>query len=404
MSESLKRRDFLKRGALASAALSLAPLERLALHNGPMHQRGASLRVLIIGAGLAGLSAAYELSQAGHEVTILEARMRPGGRVHTLREPFSDGLYAEAGASRIPSDHEWTLKYIKLFDLPLEPMYPSRLSFLEFTGEGRREVNGEGFMSALGNAIGRELGGRIDRWYKLKGGSDLLPKAFALKLSERIHYGAAVVQLEQDERGVRAVFRQAGTQHTMRADRMLCTLPFSVLRKLEVSPPFSARKREQINALEYASVSRVYLQTRKRFWEERKLNGFALTRSGVEVWHPTHSEPGPRAILMSYVRGEPARPITRMSPDERVAFAMKEMEAIHPGLTEQAEGGTSKCWDEDEWSRGAWAGSNPLKVMQMSLPEGRIHFAGEHLSLAPSWMQGALASGSRAAREINDAA
>ncbi len=83
--------------------------------------------MLILGAGMAGLVAGYELSKLGHDVTILEARTRPGGRVHTLREPFSDGLYAEAGAARIPDNHELTLKYVKEFGLPLEPFYPSRL-------------------------------------------------------------------------------------------------------------------------------------------------------------------------------------------------------------------------------------------------------------------------------------
>jgi len=60
---------------------------------------------LVIGAGLAGLVAAYELKQAGHDVTVLEAQLRPGERVQTVREPFSDGLYAEAGAARIPDNH-----------------------------------------------------------------------------------------------------------------------------------------------------------------------------------------------------------------------------------------------------------------------------------------------------------
>lgn len=57
------------------------------------------------------------------------------------------------------------------------------------------------------------------------------------------------------------------------------------------------------------------------------------------------------------------------------------MEKIYAGTRQHVEGGTSKCWDEGEWSRGAWAGSNPIEMMQMAQPEGRIHFAGEHLSL-----------------------
>ena len=82
-------------------------------------------RVIVIGAGLAGLSLAYELDRAGWSVTILEARTRPGGRVFTMREPFSDGLYAEAGAARIQDSHQFTLKYAKQFNLTLDPFWPS---------------------------------------------------------------------------------------------------------------------------------------------------------------------------------------------------------------------------------------------------------------------------------------
>jgi monoamine oxidase len=80
--------------------------------------------VIIAGAGLAGLSAAYELQRAGYDVTLLEARTRPGGRVFTMREPFSDGLYAEAGAARIQDSHQFTLKYVKHFNLTLDPFFP----------------------------------------------------------------------------------------------------------------------------------------------------------------------------------------------------------------------------------------------------------------------------------------
>ncbi len=66
---------------------------------------------------MAGLSAGYELIQAGHDVQILEAQHRVGGRIYTLREPFAKGLYAEAGAMRITRAHKLTMAYLEKFNL-----------------------------------------------------------------------------------------------------------------------------------------------------------------------------------------------------------------------------------------------------------------------------------------------
>ncbi|MGG1678111.1 flavin monoamine oxidase family protein [Neobacillus sp. NRS-1170] len=74
--------------------------------------------ILIIGAGMAGLVAASLLKETGHKVTILEANDRVGGRVYTMRAPFSDKLYFNAGPMRIPDKHYLTLEYIKKFKLP----------------------------------------------------------------------------------------------------------------------------------------------------------------------------------------------------------------------------------------------------------------------------------------------
>ena len=78
-------------------------------------------RVIIIGAGMAGLSAGYELQRAGHDVKILEATKRIGGRILTIREPFSEGLYGEAGAMRLPISHKLTQTYIEKFGLKIMP-------------------------------------------------------------------------------------------------------------------------------------------------------------------------------------------------------------------------------------------------------------------------------------------
>src|SRR5947209_19318643 len=155
----MNRRKFLRQSALAAGALAASRLGRLALPPSVVAQVGVTRkRVIVVGAGLAGLVAAYELTQAGHDVTLLEASTRPGGRIWTLREPFSDGLYAEAGAGRIPETHDLTIKYVKLFGLELDPFYPRR---------------------------GRQVACFRDRRFPFSKLSDLDPARVPLALSER---------------------------------------------------------------------------------------------------------------------------------------------------------------------------------------------------------------------------
>jgi monoamine oxidase len=351
---------------------------------------------------MAGLSAGYELSQAGHDVTILEARTIPGGRVHTLREPFADGQYAECGAARIPDDHDLTLKYVKLFDVPLEPMYPSTLSALRVNGSSKQEISIDGFTDGLSQFFGNEFKGPT-RFRKIKGGNDNLPKAVAQRLSARIHYSSPVVKIDQDAAGARVVFLEKGARQTMTADRVLCAVPFTTLRNVELPSSFSQRKLEIIKKLQYANVSRVYLQAKKRSWEEKGLNGFAITGGGVEIWQPTWNQPGPRGILMTYNRPGEAERIAAMKPEERINSTLNDLGQWFPGLQDNFERGASWCWNEQEWSRGAWSFVGPRDYVEASSPEGRIHFAGEHLSRWASWIQGALDSSARAVKEINEA-
>jgi len=90
-------------------------------------------RVIVIGGGIAGLVAAFELVRQGHEPLVLEAQHRVGGRVRTIRD-FAPGLYAEAGAMRIPRVHDLTLAYCDLFGLELRPFVmgnPKTLVFID---------------------------------------------------------------------------------------------------------------------------------------------------------------------------------------------------------------------------------------------------------------------------------
>ena len=482
----MHRREFLIRLALASAGLRATPLAALAPVTGLRHGGGAK-RVLIVGAGLAGLSAAFELARTGHEVALFEARMRPGGRVLTLRDGFAEGLHAEAGASRIPNHHDITIEYAELFGLELEPFKPHSArtdyyvrgrrvdtqedleALFDLTPEERRlglagmrrhyiasmfhelgdvtdprwppeellsldELNRSDFWRRRGaspEAIAlMSLGGiddrmeswstlfmlrnqalnrGLERYFKIRGGNDLLPRAFASRLAERVHYGSPVVRIEHDARGVRVVVRRAGAHETFAGDRVLCTVPLPVQRNIEISPPLSVEKQRAIEQLPYLSASKVFLQMRTRFWAARGRSGFAVTDLPIrEVWDATHGQPGTRGILQAFPIGPHSRNVTAMPASERIRFALDQVEAVLPGTRDHFEGGVSKCWDEDEWSRGATAFYKPGQFTSLlphvARPEGRVHFAGEHTSVwIDGWMQGALESGRRAAEEIDRA-
>ena len=486
----MRRRDFLKQTAVVATTLSASSLNTFAFSQTRLERRGAPKKVIIIGAGLAGLSAAYELTQAGHDVTVLEARTRPGGRVHTLRDPFAEGLYAEAGASRIPNHHHFTLKYAELFGLPLDPFQRPELPTIYYV-RGKRirvtpgqkvewpyhltpeeralglngmrqkyirsmlaelgdvtdpswpspetlkqydHMNRSDFWRSRGASSGAvallSLGGiddrvetwstlfmlrnqalnrKLDRYYKIRGGNDLLPKAFALRLSEKIHYAAPVVRIEQDARSVKATFLNAGGPHTLGGDHLICAVPFIVQKDIEVSPAFTVDKQMAIEQLPYLSASKIFLQSKKRFWDSEGQSGFATTDLPIsQVWDVTYKQPGTRGILQAMPISLHSRRVTAMSEQERINFALQQVELICPGTRENFEGGVTKCWDEDQWSRGASSYYKPGQFSSLlphvARPEGRIHFAGEHTSVwIDGWMQGALESGDRVAREVNAA-
>lgn len=94
--------------------------------------------VVVLGAGIAGLASAYELGKAGYTVTVLEARDRVGGRNHTVREPFGDGRWFNAGPARIATHHT-TLRYCHELGVAVEPFVNRNVdAFVSRGGEVRR--------------------------------------------------------------------------------------------------------------------------------------------------------------------------------------------------------------------------------------------------------------------------
>lgn len=140
MKRMINRRGFLGLLSVTGVSLSLPAC----LEEAPAALKAGSKapkKVVVLGAGLAGLSAAYELMKKGHDVTVIEAQDHPGGRVRTLHEGFQNGQYAELGAVRIPDVHEHTLGYVEELGLELDEYTGSNpLYYLK----GNRFVHEEG--------------------------------------------------------------------------------------------------------------------------------------------------------------------------------------------------------------------------------------------------------------------
>lgn len=485
MSHPITRREFVARSAAAAAALAGVACGRGAGGGGPAE-------VIVAGAGLAGLAAAYELVRMGHRVTVLEARDRPGGRVHTLRDGFDGGLHVEAGAVFVPDHHHHTVGYARELGVPLvsaggggrgvgqrcfvggrsvrirrgqpvrwpmqlsageagltpgalraryldpvldeigDPAHPSwpgeaalrydamslgellrsrgasdgavsiiRLGYLDEWGDG---VDACSALSLLRDLAQQRGGGEALR---VEGGTDRLPHALASRLGGRIQYRAVVTAIEHNADGVQVAVWRGGRNELLTADYLVCALPFPVLRTIRISPPFSPGKRRAIEGLRTTSVTRVYLQLRERCWPA----GEAAVATDLPVMHladATLGQPGPRAVLEAFVTGANARRIAAMEAGARVALAREQAARVHPRLPRVFEHGTSVAWDADPWARGdyAWFAPDELRAFgpHLARPEGRVHFAGDHTSSLPGWMQGALASGKRAAEEVDAAA
>ena len=488
MTHTLPRRDFLKMSVSAVAAISALRLDAAGAQFTRLERKAPAKKVIVVGAGLAGLAAAYELTQAGHEVTVLEVRTRPGGRVRTLREAFSDGLHAEAGARIFSDSFPRLIQYAKLLDVPFDPIPAAAFASLyhlrgqRLTAEAGEPIAWPYDLSAEEQRLGpfgilmkhvlpvlEQVGDptlpdwRLDSvkqydqtsfneflrqqgasnealellrrafffgegadttsalqyfvaylatffkgqvFYAFRGGNDLLPRALAARLQDRIHYGATVVKISHGPKGVAAVFQQGGSDHTLEAEHLICAVPFSHLRHMEVSPSFGSQEEAVIQELEYASVARIYLQVRSRFWEREGVSGSAITDLPImevaEQPFPRPETPTPRGILEAFVQGPEAHRVAAMTEHERIEFALEHMEKVHPGVHQYVEGGTSKFWGHGGYTEFA-PGQMTAWLPLAERPEGPVHFAGEHTSRLAGTMEGALESGQRAAQEVNEA-
>jgi monoamine oxidase len=461
-------------------------------------------KITIIGAGIAGLVAAYELEQLGHHVEILEGSRRIGGRVHTHRfRSGPAGPLVELGAMRIPTKHRHTMHYIAQLGLTDKvrdfrtlfsedgnyytssighlPVHEATEVMMEDFRRGlpdkrysHETVLFGAWLMAIGDAIApadfrnglrgdfslelldlveqvdltpfirrntREhidlhaffaahpkirssRHGRLNRFIddilnetspelvRLEGGMDQLVRRLAERVQGSITCGQEVVGLDVGEDGVLVHIRESDHIVTRRCDYVLCTIPFSILRRLWLTG-LSEAKMAAIHEVEYWSATKVALHCREAFWERDGISGGASFSSGrirQTYYPPVESDPAcGAALLASYTLGGDADTLGCMPATIRHAVVIQELSKMHPELLcpGMVVDAVSFAWGQNWWSEGAgtvrW-GKDTItceeEQARAAQPENRLFFAGEHCSSTPAWIEGAIESAVNVVHEI----
>jgi monoamine oxidase len=233
----------------------------------------------------------------------------------------------------------------------------------------------------------------------------------AAALGDRVKYNSVVHKLAHDADRVVVTLRDVSGQHEIEADHCVCALPFPLLRKIAITPAFSARKMEAIAKYDLLDVARVSMQTKSRFWHNDPLGSLGgLNMIGTDtpagrIWNTSALQPDPQlGMLHAYMLDRQATAFSTLLRDERVNHCVRRVSEFLPQLPAEVAASYVKVWSEDPWQLGAIAWPKPGEFHWIwpaaRRAEGRVHFGGEHTSVWIGFQNGALESGERCASEI----
>jgi monoamine oxidase len=256
--------------------------------------------------------------------------------------------------------------------------------------------------AAMFTQMQQKLAGKIGG-YTAVGGNLSIPEAMRKALKGDVHFGKDVIGIRSDNDGV-DVHCADGARY--RADRIVCSVPFAVLRRVQIDPVMTGNQAFAVQTLQSQAISQFHVVPKKKFWEQDGLDPSMFTDGlpGTIVAEHKGGRPEEITSLTVWARGHTATWLDQLDAKDATAAVVKAIERLRPAAKGQLEVRAWKSWTRDPFSGGDWAVWQPGQVTafakDVARPHGRMHFCGEHTSVSNRGMEGAMESGERAALEI----
>ncbi|HEY8999899.1 MAG TPA: NAD(P)/FAD-dependent oxidoreductase [Mucilaginibacter sp.] len=403
--------------------------------------------IIIIGAGAAGLMAAYELSKAGKQVIILEARSRAGGRMYTL----NDDLHTELGAEFVHGDLPVTLQLLKEANIELQPasgeMWHSNDGkfsrnteqfehwdlLLEKLNQLKTDINiGSFLLQEFADEKYISLRAWVTRFVSGYDTADpFKASAFALRREwqsedddeqHRVKggYGAMINYLvnASEQNGAQFYLNTiakhihwthgqvevvTSVNESFKAKQLIIALPLGVLKAdqseqaaITISPSV-AMCREAINQIGFGAIVKLLFQFKTAFWLDQSVAGadlskmsFILSNEAIPTWWTQH--PSSSTLLTGWLGGPPAERKKDMSNDELLEEGLQSLsEIFNIGLDKLKNDLVASHvvnWTTDPFTLGSYAydtveSAEARKVLNTPI-NYTIYFAGEYLYDGPA--------------------